>query len=459
MVNLFSFSSNRFFDWEGMRFRVISFGEELHNIEKDIFDAILVESQDAKTAEILIRQIRSSHINSLSVYPIIYVGTAKLSKLSISNIDGQISSNEELYKLANLKSVKKRLDKIRFQDANQSKDNLALKILSFLYSRESVLEVTRSRDSHQGFSYPVINCSNDNFDRAIELLSVLTSQGFLNKKKVDETHVCKSCSGNYLNFTEVCPTCNHVDKEHQEMIHHFRCAYVGPESDFKDENGNLNCPKCHKDLHHIGVDYDRPGHINTCNNCGADYTDSKMLATCFDCSTVNELHELELKEIYTYSLTDYARSNIETFKWDGFTNPIIVAQNSSDKKDQFLRDYEFFKENFSETEMYTLEIRVNSSKLTKKTGVLQSRLIGEINEMLRFQFDSSTRFLINSPFKIILFTRDSKKDFQAKIKRFSNSLKVLFLENLGLNIDLTQTVSKDEEFNKKNIFQNSKQMQ
>jgi hypothetical protein len=109
-----------------MRFRIISFGEELHNIEKDVFDAILVESQDTRTAEILIRQIRSSQINSLSIYPIIYVGTAKLSKLSISNIDGQISSNEELYKLGNLKSMKKKLDKIRFQDLNQSKDNWAL---------------------------------------------------------------------------------------------------------------------------------------------------------------------------------------------------------------------------------------------------------------------------------------------------------------------------------------------
>jgi hypothetical protein len=458
MVNLFSFSSNRFFDWDGMRFRIISFGEELHNIEKDVFDAILVESQDTRTAEILIRQIRSSQINSLSIYPIIYVGTAKLSKLSISNIDGQISSNEELYKLGNLKSMKKKLDKIRFQDLNQSKDNLALKVLSFLYSRESTLEVVRSRDTHGGFSYPVINCSNNNFDRSVEVLSNLTSQGFLNKQKVEETHVCKSCSGNYLNFTEVCPSCNHVDKEYQEMIHHFRCAYVGPESDFKDKNGNLNCPKCQKDLLHIGVDYDRPGHLNTCNSCGTDHTNSKMLATCFDCDTVNELHELELKEIYAYSLTDYAKSNIETFKWDGIPNPAIAAQASSVKRNQFLEDYEFFKENFSETEMYTLEIRVNASKLTKKTGVLQSRLIGEINEMLRFQFDSSTRFLINSPYKIILFTRDSKDDFQVKIKRFSNSLKVLFLENLGLNVDLIQRVSKDEETVRKTIFQNSKQI-
>ncbi len=192
MVNLFSFSSNRFFDWDGMRFRIISFGEELHNIEKDVFDAILVESEDTKTAEMLIRQIRSSQINSLSVCPIIYVGTAKLSKSSISNVDGQISSNEELYKLGNLKSIKKKLDKIRFQDLNQSKDNLALKVLSFLYSRESALGVVRSRGTHGGFSYPVINCSNNNFDRAVEVLSNLTAQGFLNKQKVEETHVSKS---------------------------------------------------------------------------------------------------------------------------------------------------------------------------------------------------------------------------------------------------------------------------
>jgi hypothetical protein len=437
-----------------MRFRIVSFVEELQNIDKDIFDAILIESQDVRIIELLIKQIRSSRINSLSIYPLIYVGTADISKLSKSNIDGQVSSNEELYKLSNLKSIKKRLDTIEFQDLNQTKDNLALKLISFLYAREMPLDVVRSRDSHSGFSYPVLNCSNDNMDKTVEILINLTSQGFLNKKKVDETHVCKSCSGNYLNFTEVCPSCNHIEKEYQEMIHHFRCAYVGPESDFKDSKGNLNCPKCRKDLLHIGVDYDRPGHINTCKNCGSDYTNSKMLATCFDCNTTNELHELDMKEIYTYSLTDYAMLNIQTFKWDGISNPAAIGVSFDVRRNEFIKEYEFFKENFSDTEMYTLEIRVNSSKLTNKTGVLQSRLVGELKEILGFQFDSSTRFLINSPYQITLFTSQSKSDFQPKIKRLTNSLKVLFLENLGLNIDLIQKVSKGGQSIGKSITEN-----
>ena len=41
----------------------------------------------------------------------------------------------------------------------------------------------------------------------------------------------------------------------------------------------LICPKCHKKLRHIGVDYDRPAVVYTCNDCENSFTSPITKAT------------------------------------------------------------------------------------------------------------------------------------------------------------------------------------
>jgi hypothetical protein len=90
----------------------------------------------------------------------------------------------------------------------------------------------------------------------------------------ERIYVCSSCSGGFLSFREVCPHCKSSNIDGEDLVHHFPCAYIGPVSDFQMEDSSvLNCPKCNKDLHHIGVDYDKPVVINHCNNCDSIFQD------------------------------------------------------------------------------------------------------------------------------------------------------------------------------------------
>lgn len=74
------------------------------------------------------------------------------------------------------------------------------------------------------------------------------------------THVCPKCYDKGMIYQETCPKCGSVDVEEHNMIHHFRCANISPERTYV-KDGKLICPKCLKELHHIGVDYDRPQHL------------------------------------------------------------------------------------------------------------------------------------------------------------------------------------------------------
>jgi hypothetical protein len=88
------------------------------------------------------------------------------------------------------------------------------------------------------------------------------------------------------------------------LIHHFQCAYIGPESDFTQEyNDDLICPKCQKLLRHIGVDYDKPSHIYGCNSCSDFFQNPVFTYLCIDCQDVNEVRHLQEYNIRKLMLT------------------------------------------------------------------------------------------------------------------------------------------------------------
>ena len=84
-------------------------------------------------------------------------------------------------------------------------------------------------------------------------------------------HLCPKCNHSHLLYTECCPKCGSSNLKIQNIIHHFSCANVSPESSY-NVGGMLICPKCHKKLRHIGVDYDRPAVVYTCNDCENSFT-------------------------------------------------------------------------------------------------------------------------------------------------------------------------------------------
>jgi hypothetical protein len=157
-----------------------------------------------------------------------------------------------------------------------------------------------------GYTFPAIsvNFAPEEEWRAVEILEIATKEGLFMKSFYEKIPLCPKCKSGFLSFREVCPKCNSSNLSVHDLLHHFPCAYVGPISDFKsDIEGQLVCPKCYKHLRHIGVDYDKPSVISTCNECGHHFQDSNVKAKCISCSAENVTEDLLNEVINKYQLT------------------------------------------------------------------------------------------------------------------------------------------------------------
>ena len=152
----------------------------------------------------------------------------------------------------------------------------------------------------------------------------LEELGFAERSRfIDRVHVCHTCGNSHLLFIECCPKCGSSNIRQESMIHHFRCANISPESAYAYD-GQLVCPKCRRELRHIGVDYDRPATVFTCNNtvsernskarhCGNTFLAPAMKVRCVQCNSEMTPAELAAIDIWEYKLTP---RGIEAFAGD-----------------------------------------------------------------------------------------------------------------------------------------------
>ncbi len=115
-------------------------------------------------------------------------------------------------------------------------------------------------------------------------------------------HVCPKCFDKGLIYHETCPKCGSIDIAEQNMLHHFRCANISPEHTYM-KNGTLICPKCLRELRHIGVDYDRPTTTFNCNKCGINFSNAKMVCECESCLTKSNIENLAPVPLYNIKIT------------------------------------------------------------------------------------------------------------------------------------------------------------
>lgn len=127
--------------------------------------------------------------------------------------------------------------------------------------------------------------------------------GYIRRTRfIDRIHVCPICHSSHLLFFETCPECGSSDIHEEPVIHHFRCANVSPEHTYL-QDGELICPKCRKQLRHIGVDYDRPSSIYTCRACEHTFMYPNMRALCTNNRRAWRPDELRPVDVEEYEFT------------------------------------------------------------------------------------------------------------------------------------------------------------
>ncbi|MCE3259408.1 MAG: hypothetical protein K0S12_1049 [Bacteroidetes bacterium] len=143
----------------------------------------------------------------------------------------------------------------------------------------------------------------------LDILDWALNEDYVWPDYFDRVYLCNHCKSMHVSMRETCPSCQSSQLKPEDLVHHFSCGYIGPISDFKNKiDGTLSCPKCSKNLRHIGVDYDKPSLINQCLDCNEVFQDYKVKARCLNCKNDVEVQYLLAKDLNVFKLTKKGRN-------------------------------------------------------------------------------------------------------------------------------------------------------
>ena len=218
----------------------------------------------------------------------------------------------------------KRIDRVvsRYEPAGRDGDReLAVRVLRFMSSRPGQFEPERTAHRPAGFIYrrldPFLNGATTEIQ---ELLEALASRRLLRGSFITNAYFCSHCSCAFLNFEATCPECGSSRVEADDWIHHFRCAYTGPRSEFED-GSELTCPECGRALRQVGVDYDRPSVAYSCLECSHSFEEPEMTATCYDCGRTAPPSRQQRRTIESYTVTALGENTAR----HGLDRPFVSA--------------------------------------------------------------------------------------------------------------------------------------
>lgn len=158
-------------------------------------------------------------------------------------------------------------------------------------------------NSSFGYSYPEAqNIFDASAAETDQHLVDLALKGCLERKFHTNIHLCPFCNAYNLNYIQVCPDCKNPDVTMTELIHHFKCAYVGPKQEFQ-RGMQLICPRCEGALRHIGVDYEKPSESYVCNACAVVFPEAEVNCFCLNCRRQFKSAEAILRSVYRYRIT------------------------------------------------------------------------------------------------------------------------------------------------------------
>jgi len=160
----------------------------------------------------------------------------------------------------------------------QGYERAGLLALELCYTRNCAIEARWHPNSPDLIEYPLLL----GIDNPRSVLEEMADADLLRRRFCERLHACSQCGSSRLHAREVCVSCKSSNLQEEQLVHHYACAYQGTQRQFERASGYV-CPKCRKQLRHYGVDYDKPGVVITCSNCGDTLAEPEVGFTCVDC--------------------------------------------------------------------------------------------------------------------------------------------------------------------------------
>lgn len=242
----------------------------------------------------------------------------------------------------------------------------------------------------RGYHYPKVDeffpCDQRD---SIAILLHMYSQGFLERTLFDRVHQCPKCDSSQINFFECCPQCHSIDYSTNEMLHHFSCGYVGDSKEFEtNKMEDLTCPKCHKILRHIGLDYEKPISSFSCNACHMKFKIAAVRCRCFVCNYVFPSEDAIIQNVYSYK----AKEQLSPAAMEGIENKEFSLSLVSRELFLFL-----LTKNIIIARELNLPINLIGIDVSSLQKSESQTLVNKINEFKRM-----SNVVYHSPMKVIL---------------------------------------------------------
>ncbi|MCA9051714.1 MAG: hypothetical protein KDA89_23410 [Planctomycetaceae bacterium] len=116
--------------------------------------------------------------------------------------------------------------------------------------------------------------------------------------QLDRILLCPECEA-VATFRPGCGACGSARTENEVLMHHYACAYVGPEAEFRTDAGFV-CPKCRLTDLVAGADFEQTHGCLHCRDCDAIFTELRLIGHCLACEHRFPYEEALLRDVTAY---------------------------------------------------------------------------------------------------------------------------------------------------------------
>jgi len=420
--------------------------DNLNKIDPGEYTCWLVDMMQWRSGWKILMHIRTQLEPSIYLRPIICINASEeIPKEIRKSADGYINLGEYNEQrltewLSRFQGINRWIDRLG-QTSGTADTNIAMRVLRLLASRDKEQTPLTTSRRVSGFVYPLLEPLFSKRDSSIlETLNFLHDQRILSGRFIQKAHFCSHCDSAFLNFMEACPQCNSNELEIDELVHHFKCAYVGEVSEYR-QGERMVCPKCDRELNHIGVDYDKPSIVYRCQQCNHHFQDPKIMSACYNCGRSTEPENQMHRDIQAYSVTAIGH-NAAQFGLDTLFTRILKTELNLHNYDAFRDFYNIETSRInrykkSSSSLVILSIQ-GMDELYIRLGRRSSEVYSEMSAVFRTVLRTSDVITArNESLFIVIMTETDTNASQRAVERLQEGIISLLQNNLNITPQLS----------------------